>query len=76
VLNGEMEFCSENKELFQQNRLVIGWVQLWIMLNIISKEAMTFPPRRAELEYNSKPFESKDEAPPPSSPASPAFHAP
>ena len=31
------------------------------MFNIISKEAMMFPPRRAELEYNSKPFESKDE---------------
>jgi len=31
------------------------------MFNIISKGAMTFKPRRTELEYNSKPFESKDE---------------
>lgn len=31
------------------------------MLNIISKEAMTFPARGTELEYNSRSFESKDE---------------
>ena len=36
-------------------------VCVWIMFNIISKETMMFPHRRAELEYNSKPFESKDE---------------
>jgi hypothetical protein len=61
-----MECCSENEELFQQSRVVTYRLCVGMdNVNIISKEAVMFPPRRAELEYNSKPFESKDEFRPP-----------